>query len=101
MQPSAPQIIDLPAPTEVGELGVCQLKRLWARILADRSGRRTPVNRHEKQLDHLVIDALGVGLEQTLQYVFAAAPSFEEFERWIVATAGPVTPLQAARINAA
>jgi hypothetical protein len=101
MQPPAPEIIDLPAPTETGELGVCQLKRLWARNVADRSGHRTPVDLRERQLDHLVIDALGVGLEQTMQYLFAAAPSFEEFERWIVETAGPVSRLQAARINAA
>jgi hypothetical protein len=48
-----------------------------------------------------VIDALGIGLEQTMQYLFAAAPTFEQFERWIAETAGPVAPLQAVRINAA
>jgi len=99
-QPVAEDFV-LPAPTETGALGICQLRRLWGRNLAGRSGHRLPVDLGEKHLDHLVIDALGVGLEQTMQYLFAAAPTFEEFERWIVATAGPIAPLQAARINAA
>jgi hypothetical protein len=93
--------LDLPPATETGALGIFQLKRLWARNRAGRGGRRLPVDQGERHLDHLLIDALGIGLEQTMRYLFAAAPTFEEFERWIVATAGPVAPLQAARNNAA
>jgi hypothetical protein len=96
-----PDDASLPPATETGSLGIWQLKRLWARNRAGRSGHRLPVDLGEKHLDHLVIDAVGVGLEQTIQHLFAAAPSFAEFERWIVATAGPIAPLQAARINAA
>jgi hypothetical protein len=100
-QPASTEIVDLPPATETGALGICQLKRLWARNLAGRKGHRLPVDLREKHLDHLVIDAVGLGLEQTMQYLFAAAPTFDEFERWIVATAGPVAPMQVARINAA
>jgi Phytanoyl-CoA dioxygenase (PhyH) len=95
------EIIDLPPAAETGALGVYQLKRLWARNAAARTGQRLPADMREKHLDHLVIDALGLGLEQTAQYLSAAAPTFEQFERWIVGTAGPPGPLQAARINAA
>src|SRR5947209_2909071 len=99
--PPATDSLDLPPATEAGALGVCQLKRLRARNTASRAGHRLPIDHREKHLDHLVIDALGVGLEQTMKYLFSAAPSFDQFERWIVDTAGPVAPPQAARINAA
>ncbi|MBV8752988.1 MAG: phytanoyl-CoA dioxygenase family protein [Hyphomicrobiales bacterium] len=100
-QPATTPIIDLPPATETGALGVCQLKRLWTRNAAARAGHQLPVGEREKHLDHLVIDALGIGLEQTMQHLFGAAPTYEQFERWIVETAGPIDPLQAARINAA
>lgn len=90
----------LPAATETGRLGVFQLKRLWARALAARRGQQ---NRDviEAHFDQLVLDAVGLGLEQAQQHLLRNAPTFEEFEAWIVATAGPVAPEQVARINAA
>ncbi|HWA86224.1 MAG TPA: phytanoyl-CoA dioxygenase family protein [Opitutus sp.] len=92
--------IELAAPTETGELGVLQLKRLWSRALAGRAGRSVS-HVMEQQFEHRVLDALGVGLEQTQQYLLGVAPTFEEFERWIVATSGGVEPDAVARINAA
>lgn len=86
--------------SETGSLGVFQLKRLWSRTLAARSGRAVN-DVAEQHLEQLVTDALGLGLEQTHQYLFRNAPSFEEFERWIVETTGGVDPVQVARINAA
>jgi hypothetical protein len=100
-QPSPPETFALPAATETGALGICHLKRLWARNAAARAGNQLPADQREKHLDHLIIDALGIGLEQTMQYLFSAMPSFDQFERWIVETAGPIAPMQAARINAA
>jgi len=88
----------LAAPTEVGELGVYQLKRLWSRRIAVQRGQR--VEGGGEFLDHLVLHALGVGLEPALQY-FREQPTFEAFERWIVATTGGVDPGRIARINAA
>lgn len=84
-----------------GTLGVRRLEQIWANALAARQRaprRRDPIEFH---LDHLVIDALGLGLEQTMRYLGRVAPTFEEFERWIVATAGGPTATQVARINAA
>ena len=90
----------LPSATETGALGVFQLKRAWARQLARRRGVFDNDQR-DFRLDHLVFDALGIGLEQTLQYLGQTGPTFEEFERWIVATTGGVADLQVARVNAA
>jgi Phytanoyl-CoA dioxygenase (PhyH) len=90
----------LPAATDAGLLGVHQLKRAWARQRARRQGH-VDADQRDFRLDHLVFDALGIGLEQTIQYLGQNAPSFEEFERWIVATTGDVSELQVARINAA
>ena len=87
--------------TETGALGIYQLKRLWSRAIAGRQGRHWPSSVHDRHLDHLVIHACGIGLEQTLDHLGREAPSFEEFERWIVATTGGVAPERIARINAA
>lgn len=91
---------DLAPATEIGALGIYQLKRLWSRIIGSQRGRVLPTSTRERQLDELVIHATGLGLEQTMSY-FARSPSFEEFERWIVATTGGVAPERVARINAA
>src|ERR1700734_1651153 len=87
--------------TETGALGIYQLKRLWSRAMAGRAGRFLPTTLHDRHLDHLVIHASGLGLEQTASFLGQEAPSFEEFERWIVAPTGGVAPQQVARINAA
>jgi hypothetical protein len=96
----APGAPALAAPTDTGTLGVFWLKRLWSRAMAAQQGRFAPANGRERRLDYLVIHALGVGLEQTTTYL-SHAPSFAEFERWIVSTSGGVAPERAARINAA
>ncbi len=91
----------LAGTTETGALGLYQLKRLWSRSLAARHGRFFPATAHDRHLDKLVIHASGLGLEQTLGYLGSQTPSFEDFERWIVATTGGVAPARVARINAA
>jgi hypothetical protein len=87
--------------TEVGSLGIYQLKRYWSRTMAGRQRRFMPTDQHDRHLDHLVIHATGLGLEQTASYLGSNAPTFEEFERWILATTGGVEPMRVARINAA
>jgi hypothetical protein len=74
---------------------------MWSRAMAARQGRPVPASQQERQLDYLVIHATGLGLEQTMHYRGQHAPTFEEFERWIVATTGGIAPARAARINAA
>lgn len=90
----------LPDQEETGALGVLHLKRLWARARAIRDGWRGD-DLAEDQSDRLVIDALGIGLEQSRRHIMEVAETFEEFERWIVATAGAPEPELVARLNAA
>lgn len=99
MPPLAAPSVALAASTETGALGVFQLKRLWSRAMAARRG--VPVqDGSDARLGQLVTDALGVGLHQSQQYLFQHAPGFEEFEQWIVKTAGVPDPDLVARINA-
>jgi hypothetical protein len=86
---------------ETGALGLYQLKRMWSRAMAARQGRFAPADLHDRHLDFLVIHASGLGLEQTADYLGRAAPSFEAFERWVVATTGGIDAERVARINAA
>jgi hypothetical protein len=97
---AAPDSLPLADPTEVGSLGVYHLKRLWSRAIRARRGRATG-DAVEGQRDSLVVHAMGLGLEQTVQYLYKAGPTFEEFEDWIRVTGGAVDPDQVARINAA
>jgi hypothetical protein len=92
---------DLVPATEIGVLGIYQLKRMWSRAMAARQGHFPPTTMHERHLDNLVIHASGLGLEQTIGHLARDAPSFEDFERWVVATTGGVEPERVARINAA
>jgi hypothetical protein len=91
----------LAAPDDIGALGIRQLKRYWSRTMLARAGRPVRASREERHRDYLVIHATGLGLEQTAQYLGRHAPTFEEFERWIVNTTGGVEPARVARINAA
>jgi len=54
----------------------------------------------EAKVEHAVLDELGVGLEQTMQHLFQAGPSFSEFEQWIVEATAGVSGIQVVRINA-
>lgn len=68
--------------------------------MAARSGR---VRGHdpEAELGHAILDALGLGYEQTMRRVFEETLAFEDLERWIVEVTGGVDPDRVARINAA
>jgi hypothetical protein len=92
---------ELAPATATGALGIYQLKRLWSRRMTAQRGRFHPTTAHDRHLDHLVIHACGLGLEQTARYFGLEAPSFEAFELWVVSTTGGVSPERIARINAA
>ena len=89
---------DLPAASETGSLGVMHLKRAWARF---KTSGQAPHDPQEGHRDRLVFHALGLGLEQTIQFLGQTNPSFEAFEAWIADIAGGVPPDRIARINAA
>src|ERR1700716_3180612 len=91
--------LSLAAPTDIGALGIYQLKRHWSRIRLQQQGRALSTSTRERDLDHLVIHAAGLGIEQTASFL-KDGPSFEEFEDWVAAITS-IEPARAARINAA
>jgi hypothetical protein len=88
----------LPDLTETGRLGVYQLKRFWFGTLGRMAGTVPPADRQERHRNFLLVQALGVGLEQAARFM-AGQPTFDRLEDWIEATAGPPDGLE--RLNAA
>ena len=76
---------ELAADTDTGTLGIYRLKRYWSRVILARQGHPVRVSKREHHLDHLVLHATGIGLEQAASFL-GNAPTFEDFEHWIVAT---------------
>jgi hypothetical protein len=91
---------DLYSSKETGTLQIMYLKRFWQKKQLIRTNQisqeQLPAEWH---LDKMLLSALGLGLEQTLSYLFRMAPSFEAFERWIVDVAGVPSPQNVARFN--
>ncbi|HYE55851.1 MAG TPA: phytanoyl-CoA dioxygenase family protein [Chitinophagaceae bacterium] len=70
---------------ETGRIGIMHLKRYWEKSLAKRGGT-LPQNAFQEEwtLDTTLLCALGMGLEQTIQYLYHQTPDFHEFENWIL-----------------
>lgn len=66
-----------------------------------RAPSTAAVDEVEWYRNRLVIWALGLGLEQTFSYLGRERPTLEEFEAWVVRTAGTPDPRAVARIDAA
>src|SRR5258706_11153305 len=80
----------------LSSLGVPHLETLWRRVTR-RDGTR-PANWTG---DRIVIEGLGLPLEETLQYLGKEQPTLAEFERWILErNDGHIEPLRIERINA-
>ncbi|WP_284403982.1 phytanoyl-CoA dioxygenase family protein [Acidovorax sp. SUPP3434] len=97
--PSLNRADPLCPPGERGALQVPYLKRCWSRWMAARQGLPTGENA-ESHRTQIVLAALGLGLEQTMQHVLWHAPEFADFEDWIVRTAGAPDAATIARIQA-
>lgn len=71
------------------------LRQLWAtatRLADPGPGPAVPAR--------LLLDTLGLGLEQTLTHLGQHRPGWDELEEWVVATAGPPDPARVARWHA-
>ncbi|MFD2717962.1 phytanoyl-CoA dioxygenase family protein [Hymenobacter monticola] len=89
-----------PSTEEVGSLGVKYLKRFWSTVLAKRNGVFVEQTEQNWRLDNLLLNGLGLPLEETMQYLMNAAPGFAEFESWILSKhQGRLDPLDVARLN--
>jgi hypothetical protein len=85
----------------ISALGVPHLGRLWNRARLSRQGKGTPVSEMEVMRDKVTLAGLGLGLEETMEYLFQAAPGFAEFEQWVLAINGGAIPQERIdRINA-
>ena len=72
---------------DAGLSGLPHLHSYWSRLMAARTGQATGHN-PDYHRDRLLLSTLGLGLEQTMQYVLQNAPDFASFTAWITATAG-------------
>ena len=79
------------------------VERLRSRALARRAGIVNPAeDAAEWGNDTTMLRGLGLGLPETMAYLYQSAPTFEEFERWILErNGGAIDPIVVARINAA
>ncbi|OON66890.1 hypothetical protein B0919_20955 [Hymenobacter sp. CRA2] len=84
----------------MGQLGVLHLKPFWARTLAKRNGVFVETTDRDWRFDNLLLNGLGLPLEETLQYLLGSAPSFAEFESWVLSKHnGQLDPPQIDRLN--
>jgi hypothetical protein len=80
-----PEQIILTGSTETGSLGVLHLKRYWEKSQLRRSGKLAQdALQEEWNTDNTLLAVLGLGLEQTLKYLYEAPVEFNEFENWIL-----------------
>ncbi|MEZ0487891.1 phytanoyl-CoA dioxygenase family protein [Fibrella aquatica] len=93
---------DLVASTATSQLGILHLKRYWAKKMAIRHGQlASDAFEEEERLDMALLNALGLGLEPTIQYLFLHSPTFDDFEAWIrVFTGGVLHDQKVAAFNA-
>jgi hypothetical protein len=61
---------------------------------------RQPCDARAKMAERVLLDALGLGREQTLVWLARERPDRERFQAWILATAGPPDPEALARYHA-
>ncbi|GAA0312884.1 hypothetical protein GCM10009087_23800 [Sphingomonas oligophenolica] len=83
----------LDAPSSLS--GIRGLSDYWA----SRTGRSPDALISEEQT-RLLLDTLGLGIEQAASYLGADWPDYPTFEAWILATAGEPDPLLLARYDA-
>ena len=75
--------------SDKGSLGIMHLKRYWEKCIAQKN-RRLVQNegQDEWNWDITLLAALGLGLEQTIKFVYHSSSGFDDFERWILEVNG-------------
>jgi len=75
----------LAASEETGSIGICHLKRFWAKHDLIKQGLIDRKEQHKEwKIDTTLLAILGLGLEQTLKHLYKEDQSFESFEQWIL-----------------
>ena len=71
--------------TDPGSLGVLHLKRYREKVILRRSGKlQQDAFPEEWNIDITLLAVLGLGLEQTLKYLYNFNSSFKDFEDWVL-----------------
>lgn len=79
------EAIDLPPSQEKSGLGILHLKRFWTKTILKKNRLiATDAFNEEWNIDHGLLNAIGIGLEPTLTYLYLNSESFEDFEQWIL-----------------
>jgi ectoine hydroxylase-related dioxygenase (phytanoyl-CoA dioxygenase family) len=90
----------IPSSHETGKLQVKHLKRYWNKALLKREGKLGQNSFNDEwTTDTTLLATLGLGLEQTLKYVYQTAPAFDEFEDWIITVTGGPDSEKIAKFN--
>jgi hypothetical protein len=93
-------LLEITPSTEMGKLQVMHLKRYWHKCILTRQGKLSGDAFHDEwRSDTTLLGILGVGLEQTIKYVYVDEPSFDEFENWILHVAGVPDATKAEQFN--
>src|ERR1700749_663726 len=75
--------------SETGKLNLKHLKRYWNKSLLKRDGKLANDSFPEEwKIDTILLTVAGLGLEQTVLYVYRETPTFDEFENWILEVSG-------------
>jgi hypothetical protein len=90
----------LPPAAETGQLGLPCLHQYWQQAMARRQGQLVARTPETWRLDNILLNGLDLALEETTQFLFQHAPTFAEFERWILARhGGHLDPLRLERLR--
>ena len=79
------ELIELAESTEQGKLGILHLKRYWTKYWLKRAGNLEADSfREEWNIDTTLLSVLGIGIEQTMRFLYQNNPDFNGFEDWII-----------------
>jgi ectoine hydroxylase-related dioxygenase (phytanoyl-CoA dioxygenase family) len=94
--------VELKDPRDGGELGIFHLGRLWSRCLRERYGRlNEDLFSNEWAMDNVIYHGLNLPIEDTIRHLYQDAPTFSEFEKWVMErNGGEITRETIDRINA-
>ncbi len=83
--------VQIPSTDETGSLGIFHLYRYWSIARAKRHGTiAIDAYVNEWTLENVMLNVLGLGLEQTITFLYRENPTFPEFENWILQLNGGV-----------
>lgn len=78
-------MITLADQLETGKTNIYFLKRFWSKQIMRRNGQlAVDALLEEWKMDTALMDALGLGIEQTIVFLFQQNPGFNAFEDWVL-----------------